>query len=257
MASGIGFTIGPFLGGKLSEWRGFDTPFLFSALINGLSFVLVIFFFQETLKQKKKGNITLLGGLLNMKNIFKIKGIRALFLSFFFFCIGWSFYWEFIPVTWIQGYGLTTRQVGNFYAYGAAFYAVSCGLLIRPIVDKFKPLPVLFYGLFVLGLMILVLLAHTNINWFWVYIPIQQYCLALIFPTGSAFISNSASADSQGEVMGLFQSLISFSFATSPLIAGTFVGLSYTMPILIGGLAMLVGSLALLVGYRKKIFLGA
>jgi DHA1 family tetracycline resistance protein-like MFS transporter len=255
MASGIGFTIGPFLGGKLSQLWGFDTPFLFSALINVLSLILVIWFFQETLKVKKKGTISLVSGLLNMKKIFKIKGMGALFMSFFFFSAGWSFYWEFIPVTWIQGYKLTTTQVGDFYAYGAAIYAISCGLLIRPIVDNFKPLSILFYGLLISGFMILVLLLHTSISWFWVYIPIQQYCVALIFPTGSTFVSNSASADSQGEVMGLFQSLISFSFAASPLIAGTVVGLSYSMPIVIGGLAMLMGSLSLLVGYRKKIFL--
>ncbi len=253
MSSGVGFTLGPFLGGTLSSW-GFATPFLFSSVFSLINLILLIFWFAETHHVKRKVALGLMLGLKNLSKAFRIPTLRVLFLCFFFFCVGWSFYWEFIPVTCIQEYHLTPSQVGDFYAYGAAFYAVSSGLLIRPIVSRFKPLPVLFVALILLALSIFPLLFHSNVDVFWGYIPIQQFLIALIFPTGTTIISNSVKEDSQGEIMGVLQSVDSFAFASSPLFAGAFVGLSAQVPIIASGAFMLLASLILLSSYRKNLF---
>ncbi len=252
MACGIGFCIGPFLGGSLSSW-GFATPFLFSMLFSIINLSLLIFWFDETHHVRRNVQLSLTLGLKNLKKAFKIPTLRALFLCFFFFCVGWSFYWEFIPVTWIQEYHLTTSQVGNFFAYGAAFYALSSGLLIRPIVNRFQPLTVFLVALILLPFVIFPLLLHSNISVFWVYIPIQQFLIALVFPTGATIISNSVNEDSQGEMMGILQSVDSFAFGSSPLLAGAFVGLSTQAPVVVSGGCMVLACLILLSGYRKKL----
>ena len=96
MASGLGFTLGPFLGGILSFW-GFSFPFLFSALFSLINLSLLIFWFPETHHVRRDVNLSIMLGLKNLKKAFHIPAMRALFLCFFFFCGGWSFYWEFIP----------------------------------------------------------------------------------------------------------------------------------------------------------------
>lgn len=245
MSSGIGFTIGPLLGGTLSHW-GFAVPFLFSIVFSLINLTLLLFWFDETHHVRRNVQLSFSLGLKNLKKAFKIPALQALFLSFFFFCVGWSFYWEFIPVTWIQKYHLTPSQVGDFYAYGAAFYAVSSGLLIRPIVNRFPPRSVLFVALILLALAILPLLVHLNVEIFWAYIPIQQFLAALVFPTGTTLISNSVKEDQQGEIMGVLQSIDSFAFASSPLLAGAFVGLSTRAPIMVAGACMLLAALILL-----------
>ena len=254
MSSGIGFTVGPFLGGSLSSW-GFAAPFLFSIVFSLINLTLVIFWFAETHHVRRTVQLSLTLGLKNLKKAFQVPALRALFLCFFFFCVGWSFYWEFIPVTWIQEYGLNPSQVGNFYAYGSAFYALSSGLLIRPIVSRFQPLSVFFVALVLIALSIFLLLFHSNVNIFWVYIPIQQFLLALAFPTGTTIVSNSVKEDSQGEIMGVLQSIDSFAFASSPLLAGAFVGFSTHVPIVVAGASMLLASLVLLSSYRKRLFI--
>ena len=253
MSSGIGFTLGPFLGGVLSTW-GFAAPFLFTIVFSLINLALLIFWLDETHHLRRKVQLSLMLGLKNLKKAFQVATLRTLFLSFFFFCVGWSFYWEFIPVTWIQEYGLNPSQVGNFYAYGAAFYAVSSGLLIRPVVNRFPPLPILFFALVLLALTIFPLLFHSKVDIFWVYIPIQQFLAALVFPTGTAIISNSVKEDEQGEIMGVLQSIDSFAFASSPLIAGAFVGYNMHTPIVVSGAFMLLAGLVLLSSYRKKLF---
>jgi DHA1 family tetracycline resistance protein-like MFS transporter len=223
----------------------------------GLSIInlgLVVFWYTETHHVRKAADLGFTMGLKNLKKAFKVPSLRALFLSFFLFCVGWSFYWEFIPVTWIQEYHLTSSQVGQFFAYGAAFYALSAGLLIRPIVGKFRALPVLFSALVLLALSIFPLLLHTNVSIFWIYIPFQQFFIALVFPTGQTVISNSVGEDSQGEIMGILQSVDSFAFASTPLIAGLFVGLSSGAPIIVSAAFMLLAALVLLGSYRTKLF---
>lgn len=253
MAGGIGFTAGPFLGGTLVSW-GFATPFLLSMAFSLLNLTLLMYWFSETHHVRRNVHLSLTLGLKHLKKAFQIPSLRALFFCFFFFCAGWSFYWEFIPVTWIQVFHLTPSQVGNFYAYGAAFYALSAGLLIRPIVNKFHALPVFFMAIALLPLAIFPLLFHFNVHVFWVYIPIQQFLIALVFPTGATIISNSVNEDSQGEIMGIWQSVDSFAFASSPLIAGLFVGLSPSAPVIVAGSFMVLAILVLQGSYRKKLF---
>ncbi len=253
MAGGIGFTVGPFFGGTLSRF-GFATPFQFAIVFSLINLFLILFWFGETHHTRKQVKLSLTLGLKNIKKAFQVPNLRALFLSFFFFCVAWSFYWEFIPVTWIQEYGLNATEVGNFYAYGAAFYALSSGLLIRPIVSRFKPLPIMFIATVLVGFIIFPLLLHTNVSVFWIYIPIQQFLIALVFPTGATIVSNSVDENSQGEIMGILQSVDSFAFASSPLFAGIFVGFSTQTPIIIAGGFMLLASLVLLGSYRKKLF---
>lgn len=255
MAGGIGFTLGPFLGGTLSAW-GFAMPFLCAMACSMINLAMVLFWFGETHHVRRNVEISLMLALTHLKKAFKVPTLRALFLCFFFFCVGWSFYWEFIPVTWIQEYHLTTSQVGNFFAYGAAFYALSAGLLIRPAVSRFPPLPILFVSLMLLTVAIFPLLFHTNVNVFWIYIPIQQFLIAHVFPTMPTIVSNSVKEDMQGEMMGILQSIDSFAFATSPLIAGAFVGMSAKTPLLVSGGFMLLAGLVLLASYRKKLFQG-
>lgn len=180
--------------------------------------------------------------------------VKGLFLTVFILCFGWSFFYEFIPVTWIADYGFDANKIGMFYAYGALWFSLSAGLLIRPFVDKYKPLNILFYALLLLGTSILILLSRPNVDWLWVYLPIVNFLTALIFPTYYAITSNWTNKDAQGEVLGILQSIQAAAFAVSPLVGSVLLGLSSQMPMLIGGIAMLLAALILGTSLRKQIF---
>jgi DHA1 family tetracycline resistance protein-like MFS transporter len=243
MANGLGFAAGPFLGGKLSSW-GFDLPFIFASVLTLISFFFFSFLFSETLVKKKKVKIKFTERLLHLVKMANFVKLRFLFSAFFIFCFGWSFYWEFIPVTWIKVYGLNVSQIGNFYAYGSVIYVLSSGLLVRPILKRLKALPVLFTALLALGFCLL-LLVQTKIEWYWVFISLQQFLIALIFPLGTALTSNAVAEDRQGEILGAFQSLQSFAFALTPFLGGVLMSFSYDSPLILGGIAMFLACLAL------------
>jgi DHA1 family tetracycline resistance protein-like MFS transporter len=253
MMSGVGFTVGPFLGGQLSGFH-FVTPFYIAGFATLLSLTLIFFFFKETHKTRKKAEIRWDEGVRNLKKAFKIPGLNVLFFTVLMFCFGWSFFYEFIPVSWIADFGFKAKEIGFFYAYGAGVYALSSGVLIRPIVGRFKHNSVLFYALATLGVVILSLIFLPRPFWIWIYLPIVNFLAALVFPTSTTMVSDAGSKDAQGEILGVLQSVQSASFALSPLVAGWLLGNGSYMPMLIGGLSMVVAALTLGIFLRKKIF---
>lgn len=78
--------------------------------------------------------------------------------------------------------------------------------------------------------------------------------MALLLPTGVALISNLASAEDQGKIMGAFQSMQTLAFVTSPLLGGVIVSVSYNMPIHVGMIAVFLAGIILLAHYRSRIF---
>jgi DHA1 family tetracycline resistance protein-like MFS transporter len=251
MAWGLGFTVGPYFGGKLSGsgvlgWKGYDKPFLFAGVLMALNLVFLLFFFKETHIVRKGAKLSWVLGVRHLKKAFHIPGMRLLFFSIFLFALGWSFYWEFIPVTWISRYHLNVSEIGNFYAYGAFFYALGSGVLIRPVAKWLRPRKLLLGALFCSGLYMFAMLFLPSSCWLWGYLPLQQIFIAFLFPTATALISNSVAEDSQGEMLGILQSVQECAFGLAPLLSGVFFGLSHAMPIVVGGGAMLLAGLTLI-----------
>jgi len=254
MVSGIGFAIGPFMGGLFSHW-GFTVPFLAAGAATLLNLILIWLYFKETRKVRKSAEIRLMDGIRNLKKAFKARTLRVLFLVAVFFCLGWSLFYEFLPVVWISDYKFDTSMVGFLFAYGSIVYAVSSGILIRPIVDRLNPRRVLFYSLCAQGIVnVLLLLFHPSSIWVWVYQPVVNFLVALIYPTYTTMISDWAGQDAQGEILGIAGSLQSLSFAVSPLAAGLLVGADTHMPMFVGGVCMLSAALIVGVFLRKKHF---
>lgn len=250
MACGLGFTAGPFIGGVLSGvafygLSSYSLPFAVAGTVTLVNWALVLAFYDDVYKPKAAEGLNLSLGIRNIVKGCKIPGLKILFFCIFLACVGWSFYWEFAPVTWITTYQFSTGKIGNFYAYGAAVYALSCGVLIRPIVSRFSNQKVLAFALVLCGVSIGLMSFHTNEIWLWFYAPIQQFAIALFWPTSAALVSNSVGEDMQGEIMGIFQSVDSLAFALSPLIAGPLLGISYLMPIYIGAFCMFVAAFML------------
>lgn len=257
MACGLGFTVGPFLGGMLSTTslgfiEGYSIPFLIAGIMTLINLVLIAFCFAETYAVKENTDFDIMAGVKNIQKAFKIKTLRTVFLSVFIGCAGWSFYWEFTPVTWIGDYNFDTATIGTLYAYGAIIFAVSSGFLIRPIVNRFSTERVLFSGLIMCGLSIGVFLIHMDPFWLWVYLPFQQYAMALFWPSAATLVSNSVGDEVQGEMIGVLHSVDALAFALSPLVAGPLLGLSTQTPIIIGASAMFLAAFILRGALKAK-----
>ena len=102
--------------------------------------------------------------------------------------------------------------------------------------------------------MLILFFAHPKKDLIWVYLPLFNFFAALLFPTSTSMISSYAEKKSQGEILGIVQSMQSLAFAVSPLAAGTLLGSHPHMPFFIGGIAMLIAFLLLYKSSFKKPF---
>lgn len=261
MAMGLGFAVGPLLGGIFSTWnigfiQGYSVVFLGAALMTLVNLVSVVLFLEDHYTPSGRQEFNLMQGIANIRGAFLSKNLRFVYAAIFFACVGWSFYWEFIPVTWIVQHRFDPETIGYCFAYGAGVYSLSCGFLIGPVVKRFSTKQVLFYGLMGCSFAIGMLLIHTSTAWLWIYIPLQQFCIALFWPTAATLISNSVDEAEQGQALGVFTSVESMAFAISPLLAGPLLGLSTMMPLIIGSGMLCIGALLLRVPVRASVQVG-
>lgn len=255
MAYGVGFTLGPYLGGKLStlqSFGGYAAPFVFAAITTAIALFLVLKGFKETHARGLLSEVSFTKGAKNFVKAFQNSELKYLFACVFIFCFGWSFYWEFIPVHWIKEYSFSSSQIGSLYAYAAGFYALSCGVLIKPISKIMKPPFLYFTGLIGLGIFIAPMLFDTSYVGLWIYIPLQQIVLSFLFPTATAMVSMWVKDNAQGEMLGALSSVMSSAFAFSPLVSGFFIGLSHWSPVWSGCCGMLFAAMLFYVGCLRK-----
>ncbi len=103
-AFGLGFILGPYIGGKLSDpsiYSGFSavTPFLFAAALSFVNVLSVLLFFPETnvLKNLEK-KINWGRSILNIVHAYGMRKLRPLFATNFFFQAGFTFFTTFFSV---------------------------------------------------------------------------------------------------------------------------------------------------------------
>ena len=248
MALGAGLTVGPFVGGKFSDpsffsMGSYELPFWFASVIICINILLVLFFLEET--KQVENNFTpieLISGMRHIQEALYLPGLRILFVCAFIFSFGWSFFIEFVPVYMMGKYAFRSPDIGTFYAYSSGVYALSCGVLIRPIIKHVSSYHVLFFGLLFCGSYVLGFLFIDSAVYVCVYFPFLLFLVALIFPTLTTMISQEAMQNSQGKTLGILQSVQSMAFAISPLFSGPLVGLYPFMPIVIGSFSMLAAS---------------
>lgn len=243
MALGTGFTIGPYLGGKLSDPEflsvaSYSLPFFFTVIVIIVSLFLVIFFYRETLKEKSMGKISLLAGIRGFKKAFHMKGLRILFALTFMFVFGWSLFFEFIPVYLIDRFSFQTKDIGNLYGVSGAMFAISSGILIRPLINRFSPYKLFMGNIFAVGSIILILVASNSMWQVYISAIILNFFSAGIFPSITTLVSNKAEENVQGEILGLLSSTYGLALAVSPIVSGVVVGINSSLPMFFGAVCM-------------------
>ncbi|MFI5333924.1 MAG: MFS transporter [Chlamydiales bacterium] len=253
MALGAGFTLGPFFGGVLARW-GYATPFFFALIISGLNLLILHIWFQETLANPHRKKLRWTQGMMQLKKAFATPSIRAIFLTYFLHCFAWSFFFEFIPVYLIDRFKFTAPAIGLFYSVSGAFYALSSGLLIRPLLHRLKPETLFFGGNFFTALTIFSIFFLPSVIWIWFAAALICYFVSFVTPTATTLISNTASSEVQGEMLGVIGSANAAALVLSPLFSGAFIGAYPYLTILVSSALLFICALLILFAFRKKIF---
>jgi MFS transporter, DHA1 family, tetracycline resistance protein len=255
MAFGLGFILGPFIGGKLSDpqilsWFTLSTPYYFAAILTLVNMLLLSMFFNETLHTSVHTPITALTGLRNFKKAFSMPGLRAVFLMSFMFSVGFTFFTQFFNVFLIERYHFDQGDIGNVFGMFGICMAITQGILVRPISRRLLPAQVLKITLLGQALILPLLVLAETPFWMYVVIPFISVFQGLSFPNMTALVSNLTGDESQGEGLGLNQSVHSMGQIFPPMIAGFIAAVHPNLPVIIGSGCLFIAWIVFMVFYR-------
>ena len=237
-AFGASLFIGPALGGFLSDptirpWFNYATPFWLSSLLTALNFGQVAWQLSETLPPEKRrhADFHILIGPINIAKAFQKTAHRNMFLVVFFLGFGFNFFTQFFQVYLLEKFAVTQSQIGIVYSYFGIWGILTQAVIVRPVSEKFRPAQVLSVTLLLsAGIFPILLLVPSFPLLFAVIIFIPLFN-GLSTPNLTTLISNLGGSESQGEVLGINQSVLAMAQFLPPLIGGYIVGHHFTLPI--------------------------
>src|SRR3989338_7662155 len=256
MSFGLGFIMGPFIGGKLSDpslvsWFDFSTPFFFAALLSALNTALVFLIFRETLVQKVYSKLSLTTGIRNLALALKMKNLRTIFLVIFLIGFGFTFMTTFFQVFLVEKFSFNQSQIGDMFAFMGLCVALSQGLIARRISQKFSPEKVLKWSVLFLSLSVPLLIIPDNPFFIYLILPLIAAFNGLTFPNSTAIVSGLAGKESQGEILGINQSIQSVAMALPPLVAGFMVAIDIRLPMIASGAFIFIAWLVFVLFFGK------
>lgn len=223
---GLGFTLGPFIGGEIAAAQGLAAPFWFAAALSLLNFVLALAFLPET---RHAGSVTAArpispGALLRALRSPSVGlAIVLSFLVVFCFALMESTFVLFAE----HVHHLGPRDLGRMFGMVGVVGIVVQGGLIGPLVRRFGEGSLVSLGVAILALAVGALpfapaaggggLSAVPLMAVFAAVGIGQ---GLANPSLQGLISRGAAADVQGETLGSAQSMGALGRAVGPLLGG-------------------------------------
>ncbi|WP_303309790.1 TCR/Tet family MFS transporter [Hymenobacter sp. BT730] len=264
-AFGLGFIIGPTLGGIFSHW-GPRVPFMVAAGLSLLNFIYGYFVLPESLSMKHRRRFNWrranpVGSLLQLRRYPVVAGLIVslvlVYIASHAVQSTWTYY-TMLKFSWTEDW------VGYSLGFVGLLTAIVQGGLIRFIIARLGQRNTVYTGLLLYSVGLL-LFAFAGQSWqmFAFLIP---YCLGGITgPALQGIISGQVPPNEQGELQGALTSLVSlttilgpplmtnlFAYFTSPGAPVHFAGAPFLMGSVLA-LASLLFTLRSLANYRHPV----
>ncbi len=245
MAMGLAYVVGPTVGAilvnsNLCIWFVPSTSFWAFALLMSLAFIVLCLFYRDTLIKQQNlsdGNIS-----NNGQNKFFMNNsmLRNSFIVWAVFVAGWWLFESFMPSFLFQKFHLNTSSLGYILSFNGAVYALFQYLVVQRVAGKMKPSSMVLYSTVFAGLSVITLAFVTSIFQIYVVMTIFVLTMGFCIPGIITSISNLASKEEQGEVMGIIGSVQAITTVLVMLTGGILQSVNINITIITGGILMII-----------------
>ena len=249
-AFGIGFIIGPAVGGFLGSY-GVTVPFYASAILTLLNALYGYFVLPESLAQenRRKFDIKRANPLGSLKIFTRYPLITGLVGGYFCLQLAGQAH----PSTWsyftMKVFSWTPTEVGYSLAFVGARVAIVQGGLSRFIMPKLGDKRAILYGLMMYGLGFF-LFAYATKSWMMYLFMVPFGLGGIAGPALQSMITQQVGPDAQGELQGGLTSLQSITTILGPLVASNMFAYftSSAAPIQFPGAAFFIAGILVFIG---------
>jgi DHA1 family tetracycline resistance protein-like MFS transporter len=217
-AFGLGFIIGPAVGGLLGELSP-RAPFYAAATCSALNFLFGMFLFPETLDEAHRRPFELkranpVGALMAARKMPGVLGLAAILLL-------WNIASMVYPATWayftIAQYGWTPGMIGSSLAFVGVTMVIVQSMVLGRVVKKIGERRSAMLGVSIATAGYLGLAFTTSPALAFVILGLTAL-QGLVQPSVTAMMSQRAPANAQGEMQGFVGSLNAIGSIAAPLL---------------------------------------
>ncbi|HJU12195.1 MAG TPA: MFS transporter [Candidatus Binataceae bacterium] len=221
-AFGLGFVLGPALGGLLGH-SNLRVPVFFAALLTLANLIFAAVALPESHQPARIRNLTF-GEMIaplrklpqqlighRVSRLFGIAFLGTLAMAAFEATFA-------LMVPGIYGYG--ARDVGELFAFAGLLQAFTQGYLLRKIVARQGEMRLVRIGMLALAVGMAPMASTNYRGLLWILLGALSIGYGLASPSIASLISKSTEHHLQGEILGVNQSALSLARICGPLAAG-------------------------------------
>lgn len=263
-AFGLGFILGPYVGGRLSAphvsfyglfktpgWFGATTPFWFAAGLAALNAILVFAVFPETIKQRSTRKVAIGQSFQNVARGFSSPRLRIPLLSAFFWGAGFTFFTTFFGVFLKNKFGFSPSKTGDYFAIVGLFIAIAQGVVVGLVAKKLVDYKVLRFSMMIQGIVMCTYFVTNSTGPLYWSIPALALFQGLCQANVGSLISRSAEPGKQGEAMGVYSSVSSMAQVPASVLVGYVAGsISSNTPLVVSSALIFLGGVIFVTLFR-------
>jgi len=250
-AFGVGFSIGPAIGGVLSapaDWTWtsafvgtiFETypyllPCLASTLLSTVGFLLATTKLEESLPKSTRKTVenrspiqTLKTNIMNIGKMYKRPKLSPLLFSMLFFWIGFTIMHVVLILFTMMavsegGFGFSEKDNGWLFAFVGVVGIITQGRLIGPLSDRFGSSSLMANGYLICGLGLATIPyvpPHLGLLGLFPVMTLIAFGNGLVAPSNMTLLTHASGSDERGMVMGVSESLRALSSFAGVMIGG-------------------------------------
>ncbi len=216
---GLGFILGPGLGGVLSSYS-IHAPFFFAAAMAFTNSVLIYLFLPESLKEKRHTSLNLGEHFRDVARALRQPSLRTPVLILFIATLAFGIFQPLFPIFAKTKYEYDPRQVSYLFVYSGLIGVVIQGGLLGRLVKSTSEKPLLLSG------MTLLIVAYLALPWTPALLPLLG--MLGLMAIGTSFVSSllptlvskRTPMTEQGSALGITQAAGSLARAIGPLLGG-------------------------------------
>lgn len=215
---GVGFVLGPILGGFLAEY-GTRAPFWAAGALALANALLGFAVLGESLPRRRRRRFSWARAnpFGAFRAVARLAGVAPLLAVFFLFNVATYVY----PAVWAffltERFGWGEGTIGLSLGIYGLSYALAMAFLVQPTMARLGPRATVIFGLAMECVTLVLIASLTDGRVLLAMIPIAALG-SLAMPALQAAMSDSVAPTAQGELQGLLTSVSALAMATAPVL---------------------------------------
>jgi len=248
MGFGLGFMIGPFIGGELGHFHVIGhqgtLPAFFSAALSMINLVFALRYLPESYPPERRVASARKWTFLDieaLRNVGRFPGVAAILVIAFSSIFWFSGMQAIFRLFTLDAFKMDVAGTGRVLGLVGLVSVIVQGGLIGRLNRRFGEIRLLGAALFLmaLGFVLTGLSVHWGVGSFLLASAVTAAGTALHMPSVSSYLSRRVTADLQGSTLGLMQSAGALARASGPLVWGVlYDGLGLRTPFYIAAAAV-------------------